>query len=447
MSSSRPMPVFRPSRLALFVLLTLLMLLSGCGDKSEDKQASKAEKQKSEQPAAQSSQQPQQAPPKIKVVEVTPVKVPFIAEYSASLEAKETVEIRARVAGYLQKRHFEEGSSVKKGDLLFTIDPSQYQEALKEAQSQLARDRATMEKAKVDLQRFSQLYKTGAISREELDTRATTAKELEATVEQDNAAVKQAQLNLGYTTIEAPISGRIGRAQKQKGDLVGQGENTLLATITSVDPIYVNFNISESDYLQYMKQAQQEKTPPKVVPILVMGDGSLYGQKGTINMVDPTVNEDTGTIGVRVTFPNSMGLLRPGQFARIRLAVERDEKAILLPQRALKDVQGMKMCLVADKDGKVQSKTVTPGQELGSFVVITKGLEAGDLVLIEGLQKINPGQTIEPEKTELDFSELKTSLGGDNETDSQQSGAAASENGETMDEGAAQSPNASGGAQ
>jgi len=414
-----------PARRCLFAtvvfLVALTLALAGCGDKKDEGQTKKSQdssqSSQSSQASSSSTARGKQAAeaakapaPEIKVVKAESVNAPLLKEYSASIEAKESVDIRARVAGYLEKRLFTEGSMVTKGQPLFKIEPSEYEQALKQAQSQLARDKATLDKARTDVQRFGDLYKKGAISREEYDTRVTTFKEYEATVAQDEAAVKQAQLNLSYTDITAPVAGRIGRAQAQVGDLVGHGENTLLVTITTVDPVYVNFSISEQDYLSYVKEAQERKTEskgaPKVELLLKLSDDTVYMHPGKINMVDPTVDQKTGTLGIRATFPNPDGLLLPGQFARVMLAVERDSEVILLPQRAVMDVQGMKMCLTVGENNVLQSKSIQLGQELGSFVVVEKGLEAGELVAVEGQQKVKAGDAIQPKVTEMNLKPL-----------------------------------------
>lgn len=410
---------------SVMLLAALSLFAAGCGDKKEEQKTSGDKK------SEQSSQtQPQQIP-EVKVVQVEASNIPVFKEYSASIQSKDSVEIRARVAGYLKERLFEEGSFVKEGQPLFTIDPREYEEDLNQAQSQLQRDKATLSMANKDLQRFGELYKAGAISRDEYDNKLTTVKEEEATVRQDEAAVKQAQLNLSYTSISAPISGLIGRAQAQVGDLVGRNDNTLLATITTVDPIYVNFSISEQDYLAYVKIAQERtqenQNRPEIKLLLKLADDVVYKYPGAINMVDPTVDKNTGTLGIRATFPNPDNLLREGQFARMMLALQANGKSILVPQRAVSDLQGMKICLVADKDGKVKSKTVQLGQEIESMVVITKGLEDGDLVLIEGLQKIKPGDTIKPEITQTNLKSLTDVFGTPPATGSQNATQGASE--------------------
>jgi membrane fusion protein, multidrug efflux system len=353
----------------------------------------------------------------VKVVKAESMDVPAIMEYSASLQAKDSVYIRARVQGYLQERHFEEGSMVEPGQLLFTIDPSEYEESLKEARAQLKRNQATLGQARTELDRFKRLVDQGAVSRDEYDQRRTTVEEDAATVASQEAAVKQAELNLGYTKVMAPIAGRIGRAQAQVGDLVGKGENTLLATISGVDPIYANFSISEQDYLRHVKVAME--TPDQEDDariILVLQDGTVYNHEGKVDMVDPTLDQKTGTLGVRAVFPNQWGILRPGQYGRIRVAAQRPSKSFLIPQRAIMDAQGMQTCLVvAAKDAgttnTISSKVVKKGQDIGSLTVILEGLEAGDLVLLEGQQKLRAGSVIDPRIEPLDLTPLHQLLG------------------------------------
>ncbi len=412
-------------RRAMVLYVTALLiagLVAGCGDSGKD-QAGKPEQgartQEQSKDQAPPSQPVQQAapPPSVKVVKADPIDVPGIIEYPASIQAKDSVDIRARVQGYLLERHFDEGSTVETGQLLFSIDPSEYEESLKNARAQLKRNQATLGQARTELDRFKRLVDQGAVSRDEYDQRRTTVEEDAATVSSQEAVVKQAELNLSYTKISAPISGRIGRAQAQVGDLVGKGENTLLATITSVDPIYVNFSISEQDYLKHVKAAQE--TPDKsddVRIMLVLPDGTIYSKDGEINMIDPTLDQKTGTLGVRATVPNPQGLLRPGQFGRVRIAAQLPNKSILIPQRAVMDVQGMQTCLVipakdAGGANTVVSKVVQKGQEIGSLVTIVQGLEAGDLVLIEGQQKIRSGAVIAPDIVPLDLTPLHTLLG------------------------------------
>lgn len=380
-----------PRRLMFFVLACLLFVCVSCG--SDD--AAESPKKGASQSATQAA-----PPPQVKAVKVQAADVPITAEYVAETQAKEQVDIRARVAGFLQERHYEEGSVVQKGDLLFTIDPSQYQQTLNEAKAQLERNQASLEKARKDQERFKELVDQGAVSQSEYDTRETQAKELEATVESNKAAVKQAELNLGYTKVTAPITGRISRAKVEVGSLVGQGENTLLAEMTSIDPMYVNFSISEQEYLQYMKGKLSENAATPSFQ-LVLGTGDVYPHNGTVDYVDPSIDQQTGTLGLRTVFPNPDGILRPGLFGRVRVSVNRDSDSLLVPQRAVYDVQGIKQVLVAQDNGTLVSKTVRLGNQVNKFFRVESGLDEGEVVLVEGLQKFRPGMTVDPHLVSL----------------------------------------------
>eukprot|EP01022_Parablepharisma_sp_SALTPOND_P012955 TRINITY_DN1687_c1_g2_i1.p1 TRINITY_DN1687_c1_g2~~TRINITY_DN1687_c1_g2_i1.p1 ORF type:complete len:1926 (+),score=475.61 TRINITY_DN1687_c1_g2_i1:14559-20336(+) len=370
--------------LAVIVFACFALMCASCG--GDDTAGSK--QQSGSAPA-------KQAPPEVKAVKVQTANVPITAEYVAETQAKEKVEIRARVAGFLKERHYVEGSIVEEGDLLFTIDPSQYEQTLNEAKAELERNRASLEKARKDQERFKELVDQGAVSQSEYDTRETEAKELEATVESNKAAVKQAEINLGYTKVYAPTKGRISKAKVQVGSLVGQGENTLLAEITSIDPMYVNFSISEQEYLQFVKQRRDGESPPPNFQ-LVLSNSDVYPHNGTIDYVDPTIDKQTGTLGVRTVFPNPNGVLRPGLFGRVRVTVTRDDESLLVPQRAVYDVQGIKQVYVAQDNGTLVSKTVRLGNQVGQFFRVESGVEPGEVVLVEGLQKFRPGMTVDP---------------------------------------------------
>lgn len=374
-------------RLVPLAFLCCLFALASCGGDAPESTAKKS----AAKPAAQAA-----PPPEVKAVKVQSADVPITMEYVAETQAKEKVEVRARVAGFLEERHYEEGSVVSAGDLLFTIDPSQYEQTLNEAKANLARDEASMIKARKDQQRFKELVDQGAVSQSEYDTRETQAKEYEAMVESDKAAVKQAELNLGYTKVTAPLAGRISKAKVEVGSLVGQGENTLLAEITSIDPMYVNFSISEQEYLTYVKDHQNDDSFTPSFQ-LVLSDGEVYAHNGTVDYVDPTINKQTGTLGVRTVFPNPKGLLRPGLFGRVRVTVNRKGKSLLVPQLAVYDVQGIKQVLMAQDNGTLVSKSIRLGNQVGQFYTVEDGLQAGDVILVEGLQKFRPGMTVSPQ--------------------------------------------------
>lgn len=380
----RSHPVCRVVPCVVVIVLSLLGLLAGCkGDDVEKGKTAKAS-----EPLAVTVQA------RLPVV----ADVPLSGEFVGRTSAKENVEIRARVEGYLKERLFTEGSLVKKGDLLFVIEPRQYEENLKKAKAVLARQQALLAKAQTDLQRFETLYKQRAISRDEYDTRVTSQRELSANVDSAKAAVESAERDLGYTRIAAPISGRIGKALVNVGNLVGKGDNTLLAEISSTNPIYVDFSISERDYLALVKAMKAEKAKDQAYPLtLILADDSVYPLTGQADMAERAVDAKTGTLGVRGVFPNPDGLLKPGQFAKIRVVLEERKGALTVPQRALVDVQGSKSVYVVDGQGVIEAKTVTVGGTKDGMVVIDSGLAPTDRVVVEGGAKVRPGLKVKVE--------------------------------------------------
>ncbi|KHK01299.1 efflux RND transporter periplasmic adaptor subunit [Desulfovibrio sp. TomC] len=375
---------FLPRPLLMYVILATLaavMSLSGCsGQDAEKKPAAKAA-----EPAA------------VMVQAKAPVvaDVPVYGEYVGRLAAKENVEVRARLEGYLKERNFTEGSIVKKGDLLFVIEPRQYQENLQKAKAELERQNALFAKAKVDLSRFEQLYKQQAVSRDEYDTRLTNQRELSANVDHAKAAVDAAERDLGYTRIIAPITGRIGKTYVNVGNLVGKGDNTLLAEISTTDPMYADFAISERDYLEFSKARHANGDKDREFPLtLLLADDSVYPHQGQADMADRALDAKTGTLAVRGIFPNPQGLLKPGQFAKIRALLEQRQGAMLVPQRAIVDVQGTKSVYVVGKDNRIEAKAVTLGGSKDGSYVIDAGLTPTDMVVVEGLSKVRPGALV-----------------------------------------------------
>ncbi|WP_075355552.1 efflux RND transporter periplasmic adaptor subunit [Desulfovibrio sp. DV] len=371
-------PVLKYGVLALF---PIVLSLAGCsGQDAEKKPAAKAA-----EPAAVMVQA------RVPVVS----DVPVYGEYVGRLAAKENVEIRARLEGYLKERNFTEGSIVKKGDLLFVIEPRQYQENLQKAKAELERQNALFAKAKVDLTRFEQLYKQQAVSRDEYDTRLTNQRELAANVDHAKAAVDAAERDLGYTRIIAPITGRIGKTYVNVGNLVGKGDNTLLAEISSTDPMYADFSISERDYLEFSKARHANGDKDREFPLtLLLADDSVYPYQGEADMADRALDAKTGTLAVRGIFPNPQGMLKPGQFAKVRALLEHRKGAMLVPQRAIVDVQGAKSVYVVAADGKIEARTVTLGGSKDGSFVIDSGLTPTDMVVVEGISKIRPGALV-----------------------------------------------------
>jgi membrane fusion protein (multidrug efflux system) len=366
--------------------------------------------------------------------------VPIYSEFVARTAADQNVDIRARVEGVLEKFSFNEGDFVNKGQVLFTIDKqsleasvasaqaeldkaqaevlhAEHQVDLREQQAQLANYQSALVLARQDLGRVTALVNQGAVERRQLDVAIDTEhralaqvnaqqakvtnttlnqkvemKQAKAHVLSAQASLKQAELSLGYTTIKSPVHGIIGRVEVHPGNLVGRGENTLLATISVVDPIKVDFSIAEASYLEVIKHPDVYEMKPCAE--LILADNSVHPYKGRLKVLDRAVNSNTGTISIRAEFPNPKAIVRPGQFARIRLLSTKIANAVLIPQRCVQDVQGSKSVLVVDADNKVAQRSVTVGPAYETYFVITDGLKAGEKVILEGLQKVRPGDVV-----------------------------------------------------
>ncbi len=376
-------PLYTELRLCLS-LLVLCLALAACGgdDKPVDQEKRDA--------------QQEQAVP-LAVVKVETRDMPQWEEFVGQVNAKETVDIRARVEGFLQERNFKEGDQVAKGQLLFVIDPRTYEENLKQALAKVAKNQTELAKAQKDTARFQRLAKQGAVSQDEFEQYDTQRKTLEATIKDDQAAVEKAKLDLGYTKVYSPISGTIGKAQVDVGNLVGKGENTLLATVSTVDPVYVDFSISERAYLTAVKNQPVREAnasantggAPKIQ--IILADDSIYPFGGAFDMADRTVNAQTGTLGVRAVFPNPDGMLRPGQYAKVKALIDEMKAAVVVPIRALVDIQGVKSVYVVDAEGVVRSRPVTLVGGDNSVVVVSQGVQAGDLVVAEGVNRVRVG--------------------------------------------------------
>jgi len=345
------------------------------------------------------------------VVEVTPViqeDVPITKEWVGTLDGYVNAEIRPQVEGYVLRRVYQEGSFVRKGAPLFEIDPRQFQAALDQAKGDLARNVAALERAQLDVARFTPLAAEKAVSQEELDNALSAQRQAQANVESARAAVERAQLNLGWTKIASPIDGIAGIAKAQVGDLVnGQ---SVMTTVSTVDPIKANFSPSEGQYMSWLRpkepgsSASGDPDPGgaggtgAVSFQLVLSDGSVYAAEGRLVLADRAVDVKTGTITVAAAFPNPDRLLRPGQFARVRAVVEVEKAALLVPQRAVSELQGVRQVTVVGSDNKVEVRAVQTGERLGALWVIEKGLAAGERIVVEGLQKVRPGLVVIPKE-------------------------------------------------
>ena len=327
-------------------------------------------------------------------------------EYTGHVEAMETVEIRARVSGYLEKVGFEDGAKVRKGDLLFVIDQRGYLTELKRAEAELERTRTKLELAENDLKRAERLRQSKAISDEEYDSRSKGLAESTATLHSAETAVEMARLNLDFTQVRSPIDGRIGRELITVGNLVN-GDQTLLTTIVSVDPMYVYVDADERSILKYRRLTagglRGQNGKANIVAQLGLIDETGYPHTGYIDYVDPRMDAATGTLRVRAVFPNPKELLSPGLFARIRIHGGSPHPALLIPGRAVVTDQDQNYVWVARADGSLDYRKVKVGKLFGSFRTIEQGLGRNDAVVVDGIAKLRPGARVKPEPITVPF--------------------------------------------
>ena len=337
-------------------------------------------------------------PAEVNVVAARPGAVPDRREYVGNVRAVNSVEVRARVRGYLREQQFEDGQLVAKDDVLFQIDPSTYRVALAEAKGQLARARATALRAQRDFERAEELVAGNVASISALDSARAAHDAADAEIASAQASVEAAQLDLSYTTVRAPIAGRIGRALVDVGNLVGEsGQDTVLAQIVQQDPIHVDFAPTERDRLDVLRVAREGRIPTQRegIPVeLKLGDGSPYPHAGRIDFVDPTIEPTRGTVSVRALVPNPEGVLKPGEFVRVVVVFPEVTDAVLVPERAVQEQQGGSYVLVVDAEGTVQSRKVELGATHDGMQQIASGLNVGEYVIADGLMKARPGDKV-----------------------------------------------------
>lgn len=335
---------------------------------------------------------PASAPPEVLVAEVTQKDVPIIREWVGTLLGDVNAEIRPKVEGYILRQLYPEGSVVRKGQPLFQIDPRQFKAALDQAKGNLERYEAALEKAGNDVNRYTPLAKEKAISQQELDDALSDQRAAQANVESAKAALETARLNLEWSTVTSPIDGIAGIAQFQVGALVN-GQSAL-TTVSTVDPIQVLFQLSEQEYLLGVEAEKDGIQPGEHELDLVLADGSTYPHRGKPTVADREVNVKTGTIAVKGSFPNPGNVLRPGQFAKVRMAVRVAQGALLVPQRAVSELQGSFQVAVVKSDGTIDLRTVKPGLQVEEGWIIDEGLKPGEKVVVEGLQKVKAGTQV-----------------------------------------------------
>jgi membrane fusion protein, multidrug efflux system len=423
-------PAWRTIIVTSFLFLASLILAS-CGGESEE------QKKQAEKAAA--------APVPVVVATVTQKTVPIITEFTARTDAKDTVELRARVEGFLEGIHFDEGRPVKRGQVLFTLDPRKYEADVQNAKAQLAKAQADLQfarekvridvaqarldqakaqlgKANLDVNRLTPLAKEKAVPQQDLDNalveqevaksnvaasqanyddtvlnQKTSIDQATAAVSAAESMVKNAELNLSYCTITSPIDGLIGQRLVSVGNLVGRSEPTLLATVSTLNPLRVSFALSEAEYLTVAGRMGESARKP--LPLdLILADGTVFPHKGLVTIASRAVDEKTGTLTLIAEFPNPQGLIRPGQFGRVRGIIDTAENAILIPQLAVMEQQSAKTVYVVEDGNKVAVRTVVLGERFENMTIVKEGVKPGERVITEGMQKVRPGMVVTTEK-------------------------------------------------
>ncbi len=340
-------------------------------------------------------QKPPPPPPVVEVMEVIQKDVPIQHEWVGTTDGMVNATIRAQVTGYLIRQYYKEGDMVKKGQVLFAIDPRSFQAALDQTMGDLARQEAQYENARANLARVRPLAEQNALSKKDLDDSIGAEQSALAAVTAARAAVEKARLDLGFTKITSLIDGMAGLARAQVGDLIGPAQAGELTTVSTINPIKVYFTISEAAYIDFVKQFSSEAEllahARKLKLELVLADGSLYPYTGTVYAFDREVNVKTGTLRVAGLFPNPASLLRPGQFVSVRVLVGTRKGALLVPQRAVTELQGIYQVAVLGTDNRIDIRTVKTGDIVGQLWIIDEGLKPGERIVVEGVQKVKQG--------------------------------------------------------
>jgi membrane fusion protein, multidrug efflux system len=342
--------------------------------------------------ACSKKEAPPPPPPEVLVAEVVQKDVPIYIELVGSTLGSEDVEIRSRVEGYLVSINFTEGSLVRKGQLLYKIDPQPFLVAIDQAKANLATAQAGLEKTNNDVARYKPLFEKQAVSKQELDNALSAQEAALAQVDARKAAVAQAQLDLGYTNITSPVDGVIGTTQKKVGSLVGRGE-TVLNTVSQLNPILFRCAIAEAEYLRLARRgADRDKSLEKKFGVeLILADGTVFPHKGRLDAIERAVDPTTGTLTGQFRFPNPEDILRPGQYGKARLVTDVKEGAVLVPQLAVQEIQGLYSVMVVKPDATVEQRMVKAGERVGNLWIIDSGVKPGEKVIVEGLQKVKPG--------------------------------------------------------
>ncbi len=344
-------------------------------------------------------------PPEIPVVDVIQKDVPIYESFVGQVYGQRDIPIRARVSGFLEGIHFSEGTRVKKGELLYTIDPQPFQAKVAVAESELAEAQTAMVKAKNDLDRIEPLAEINAVSKSDLDAAKAEYTAAVAYVEASKSSVRLAKIELGYCRILAPTNGVIGKTQAKVGEFVGQNPNpVILNTVSLLDSVLVDFYLTEADFIgmarefiqkqQTLAYKRRDTVQSKVS--LILADGSTFKYKGHVKFVDRNIDPSTGTLLVQTVFPNPEGLLKPGLYAKVEVNMDEIKNAIVIPQRCIMEMQGQFSVFVVSDRNTVNKVEITPGYKTGNMQIIKKGLKPGDKIVIDALQKVQSGLNIKP---------------------------------------------------
>ena len=351
----------------------LVALASGCSKKAEA---------------------PPPPPPEVVVAEVVPRDVPIVQEFVGEAIGDPDIDVRSRVSGFVEAIHFTEGTQVRKGQLLYSIDPRELQDKLAQARARVAAAQTQLAYAESDVARYRPLAEINAVSKRDLDAAVAKEQSARAEVQAAEAGESIARLNLSYAQVTAQVGGLIGLSKAKVGDYVDSfGQTSLLNTISRLDPIRVRFSITESEFLAFARRRAASAEPAgETMPLeLILADGSVHREKGSVDVANREVDPSTGSLLLEAVFPNPGGLIRPGQYAKIRAVVDTLRGALVVPQRSVRELQGQFQVFVVGSDETVAIRTVTPGPRFGELWVMSEGLKPGERVIVEGLQKVRGG--------------------------------------------------------
>ncbi|WP_167618960.1 efflux RND transporter periplasmic adaptor subunit [Maribellus sediminis] len=355
----------------------------------------------------ENGKQNQMPPAQLKVVEVVQKDIIDKVDFVGEVYGYQDISIRARVPGFLEGIHFREGFPVKKGQLLYTIDQQTYRAEVAAKQSQLAEAKSRFAKAQSDLERYKPLAETNAVSQADLDAAQLQYEAAQSMVEAAEANLEISQINLSYTQVKSPIDGIIGKSLSKVGELVGQAPHVMLNTVSKIDEIFVEFFLPENQYLELVKKVTNgedvfdESRYNNDNLELVLADGSIHDYTGHVTFIDRGVNSSTGTILIQTVFENPQRIIRPGQYAKVRIPVTHSD-ALIIPQQCVKELQGQYSVFVVTDENKIETRFVSVGTKIGDLWLINSGLNAGDKVVLEGIQKVRNGMVVSPVVVEFE---------------------------------------------